>query len=82
MCLSALTEEQLRICARACITRYDKGEQNLGEIISSYTLNQKDADAVLSDIYAERPELRSAGEEQFAPIKGKWYHAVFRKKLV
>ncbi|MFB5763328.1 hypothetical protein [Paenibacillus medicaginis] len=80
--MSALTEEQLRICARACIIRYDKGEQNLGGIISSYTMNQRDANAILSDIYAKRPELRSAGEEQSAPVKGKWYHAVFRKKSV
>ncbi|MFB5267073.1 hypothetical protein ACE41H_09780 [Paenibacillus enshidis] len=80
--MSALTEEQLRICAWACITRFDKGEQNLGGIISSYALNQRDADAVLSEVYAKRPELRSAGEEPYAPIKGKWYHAVFRKKSV
>lgn len=79
--MSALTEEQLRICAQACITCYDKGEQNLSEIISSYTLNQKNAAAVLSEVYSKRPELRTEGE-QFTPIKSKWYHTIFRKKSV
>ncbi|MFM9276466.1 hypothetical protein [Paenibacillus jiagnxiensis] len=78
--MSVLTEEQLRICAQACISRYDKGEQNLSDIISTYALNQKDATVVLTEVYAKRPELRSVGEEQSAPIKGKWYHAIFRKK--
>ncbi len=48
---------QIRVFARACLTRYDSGERELIDIVNSYRLETEDRDLVLAEIYAMRPEL-------------------------
>ncbi|WP_342434944.1 hypothetical protein MHH57_05815 [Paenibacillus sp. FSL H7-0442] len=88
--MTALTETQLRICAYACVTRYDQGEGNIAAIIGSYALDEKQrkqvkemilshrSDLVLDNV--EDPSSMKVSSAQREPIK--WYSSIFRKKTV
>lgn len=54
----ALTPIQVRIVARACIARYDRGEGTIIEIVDSYNMQPDDREAVLEEIYRLRPDLK------------------------
>ncbi|MBU5444330.1 hypothetical protein [Paenibacillus sp. MSJ-34] len=48
---------QIRVIARACITRHDMGEGDIKTIVSSYNLPQPDKERVEAYIYATRPNV-------------------------
>lgn len=54
----ALTPIQVRIVARACIARYDRGEGTIIEIVDSYNMQPDDREAVLEEVYRLRPDLK------------------------
>ncbi|MMZ57628.1 hypothetical protein D1872_195690 [compost metagenome] len=88
--MTALTETQLRICAYACVTRYDQGEGNIAAIIGSYALDEKQRKQVKEMILSHRSDLvldnveesssMEVSSAQREPVK--WYSSIFRKKTV
>ncbi|WP_058829102.1 hypothetical protein [Paenibacillus polymyxa] len=88
--MAALTEAQMRICAHACITRYERGEGNIATIMESYALNEEEREQVMKIILSKRSDLvagnvdnslsTDAPNEQEETVK--WYNSIFRKKTV
>ncbi|MGW9526627.1 hypothetical protein ACWHAM_02535 [Paenibacillus terrae] len=88
--MAVITEAQLRICAHACITRYDRGEGDVATIIGSYVLDEQQRGQVLEIILSKRSDLvpsnvedSSSGDilnEQEETVP--WYSSIFRKKTV
>ena len=48
---------QIRVIARACITRYDSGEGDIKTIIGSYNLAEDNAVRVEAYIYSQRADI-------------------------
>ncbi|EHS58936.1 hypothetical protein [Paenibacillus sp. Aloe-11] len=88
--MATLTETQLRICARACITRYDQGEGDIATIIGSYALDKKQREQVIKMILSHRSDLVLDNIEDSSSMEVsntqretvKWYSSIFRKKTV
>ncbi|MCC3382088.1 hypothetical protein ACFQ5D_03355 [Paenibacillus farraposensis] len=88
--MAALTEAQLRICAQACITRYDQGESDMAKIIGSYALDEKQREQVMKMIISNRSDLMldnrmnssSTEVSNKQEEKVKWYSSIFHKKTV
>ncbi|MDN4082520.1 hypothetical protein [Paenibacillus polymyxa] len=88
--MADLTEAQMRICANACITRYDRGEGDIVTIMGSYALNEEQREHVMKIILSTRSDLvpdnvddsssTDAPNEQEETVK--WYNSIFRKKTV
>ncbi|KOS02277.1 hypothetical protein [Paenibacillus polymyxa] len=88
--MAALTEAQLRICAHACIARYERGEGEIATILGSYTLDEEQREQVMKIILSKRSDLvtgnigdsssTDALNEQEETVK--WYNSIFRKKTV
>ncbi|KZE81472.1 hypothetical protein AV545_08245 [Paenibacillus jamilae] len=88
--MAALTEAQMRICAHACITRYERGEGDIATIMGSYALNEEQREQVVKIILSKRSDLiagkledsssTDAPNEQEETVK--WYNSIFRKKTV
>lgn len=53
----ALPMYKIRIVANACITRYERGERTMNDIVSSYTMTEEDKALVVAEIVAKRPEI-------------------------
>ncbi|MEK8131238.1 hypothetical protein WMW72_25350 [Paenibacillus filicis] len=51
---------KIRIIASACITRYDSGEREISDIVSSYNMASEDRDLVLAHVYSRKPELKNS----------------------
>lgn len=51
---------QIRVIARACITRYDLGEGDIKTIMGSYNLTTEDAVQVEAYIYSTRSDITPA----------------------
>ncbi|TYP67707.1 hypothetical protein BCM02_12332 [Paenibacillus methanolicus] len=48
----------IRIISNACITRYNRGERDIGDIVASYTaLGAEDRELVCAEIFTKRPDL-------------------------
>ncbi|URJ61481.1 hypothetical protein [Paenibacillus polymyxa] len=87
--MAALTEAQMRICAHACITRYERGEGDIANIMGSYALDEKQREQVM-EIVSKHSNLvqgnvddlssTDAPNEQEETVK--WYNSIFRKKTV
>ncbi|WP_149094443.1 hypothetical protein [Paenibacillus terrae] len=86
--MAALTEAQLRICAHACITRYDRGEGDVATIIGSYALDEQEREKVMEIILSKRSDLIPGNVEDSLEVSNtqpetvKWYSSIFRKKTV
>ncbi|AET59501.1 hypothetical protein HPL003_13750 [Paenibacillus terrae HPL-003] len=88
--MAALTEAQLRICAHACITRYDRGEDAIATIIGSYVLDEQQRDKLMEIILSKRSDLVPGNVEDSSSLvvsnkqeeTVKWYSSIFRKKTV
>ncbi|NEU27232.1 hypothetical protein G3M74_14145 [Paenibacillus polymyxa] len=88
--MAALTEAQIRICAHACITRYDRGEGHVAAIIGNYALNEEQRKQVLGMILSNRSDLVLDNIEDSPSMEVssaqretvKWYSSIFRKKTV
>lgn len=86
--MTTLTEVQLRICAQACITRYDQGESDMAKIIGSYALDEKQREQVMKMIISNRSDLVTENVEDLSAMNvankrettEKWYNSIFRKK--
>jgi len=88
--MAVLTEAQLRICAHACITRYDRGEGDVAAILGSYALDEKQREQVMKMILSHRSDLVLSNREASSsmdvsnkegePVK--WYNSIFRKRTV
>ncbi|WP_090736408.1 hypothetical protein [Paenibacillus sp. Mc5Re-14] len=88
--MTALTEAQMRICAHACITRYERGEGDIATIMGSYALNEEQREQVMKIILSKRSDLIAGNvkdssstdvlNEQEEAVK--WYNSIFRKKTV
>ncbi|MCV9949396.1 hypothetical protein [Paenibacillus sp. BT-177] len=87
--MTAVTETQLRICAYACVTRYDRGEGNIATIIGSYALDEKQRKQVKEMILSHRSDLGSDSVEYSPSMEVssaqretvKWYSSIFRKTV-
>lgn len=53
----AMAMYKIRIIANACITRYERGERSMNDIINSYTMEADDKELVIAEITAKKPEL-------------------------
>lgn len=88
--MAALTEAQLRICAQACITRYDQGESDMAKIIGSYALDAEQRKKIVEIISFKRfdlvlgniddPSLSDVSNKEEETVK--WYSNIFRKKTI
>lgn len=56
----ALADFKIRIIARACVTRYNNGEGDIGTIVDSYNLAAEDRELVLAYVYSIRPDIEPA----------------------
>lgn len=52
-----LKDFQIRVLARACVTRYNLGEGDMDTIISSYHLTAPDSERVIAYV-SQRPDIR------------------------
>ncbi|MDQ0114345.1 hypothetical protein [Paenibacillus harenae] len=50
-----------RIYANGTITKYSNGEGTIVEIVATYNLSEEDANQVLAEVYAKRPDLATGG---------------------
>lgn len=48
---------KIRIVANACITRYERGERTMNNIVSSYNLVEEDKLLVVAEIAAKRTDI-------------------------
>ncbi|QDY85863.1 hypothetical protein FQU75_22405 [Paenibacillus polymyxa] len=88
--MAALTEAQIRICAHACITRYERGEGHIAAIMGSYALNEEQSEQVMKIILSKRSDLIAGNVEDSSSTDApneqeetvKWYNSIFRKKTV
>lgn len=48
---------QIRVIARACITRYDNNEGDIKDIVASYNLAEENAVRVEAYIYSQRSDI-------------------------
>ena len=49
---------KIRILANACITRYDRGERTMSDIIDSYAgATEEDKNLVKAEIISKRPNI-------------------------
>lgn len=48
---------QVRVIARACITRYNNGEGSIIAIVSSYGHSQENNDLILAEVASMRPDI-------------------------
>lgn len=48
---------QIRVIARACITRYTNGEGHIVYIVESYNHSQENNDLILAEITSMRPDI-------------------------
>lgn len=53
----ALALYKIRIIANACMTRYDRGERSMNDIINGYNMEKDDKELVIAEIVAKRPKL-------------------------
>lgn len=54
-----MADYKIRVISNACITRYDRGENEMNEILDSYNLDSTDREAVLAYVYAKRPDIET-----------------------
>lgn len=60
MTMDTLTAAKIRLMANACITRYDRGEGTIDDIISSYNMQPDHEILVKAQITEKRPDLSFA----------------------
>lgn len=53
----ALAMYKVRIVANACITRHDRGERTIVDIVDSYTMTAEDRELIVAEIVSKRPDL-------------------------
>lgn len=53
----AIAMYKIRILANACITRYERGERTMNDIIDSYVITPEDRDLVVAEIISKQPDL-------------------------
>ena len=53
----AMPMYKIRIIANACITRYNRGERTMNDIVTSYNMTSDDRDLVVAEITAKRPDI-------------------------
>lgn len=63
--MATLTEAQIRICAHACITRYERGEGDIATIMGSYALNEEQREQVMKIILFKRSDLVAGHRNTF-----------------
>jgi hypothetical protein len=56
----AMAMYKIRIIAAACITRYNNGEGDIDDIVSSYNLTPEDHTLVMAEIYVRRPDIQES----------------------
>lgn len=86
--MTPLTEAQLRICAHACITRYERGEGDIATIMGSYALDEEQREQVMKIILSKCSDLVAGNVDNSSSTNalnkqeetGKWYNSIFRKK--
>ena len=48
---------KIRIIANACITRWERGERTMTDIVTSYNMAEDDKVLVVAEITAKRPDI-------------------------
>lgn len=72
MTMDTLTAAKIRLMANACITRYDRGEGTINDILSSYNIQPNHEILVKAQITEKRPDLsfiENYSAEQAASFK-------------
>lgn len=54
---------QVRVIARACITRYNMGEGHIVDILEGYGYIEENNDLILAEIASMRPDIPMEKEE-------------------
>ena len=73
----AMPMYKIRIIANACITRYERGEGTMYEIVYSYNMTEEDRTLVIDEITKKQPDVEitapeeepTSGEEPTEPIE-------------
>lgn len=53
----AMAMYKIRIIANACITRWERGERSMNNIINGYNMEADDKALVIAEIVSKRPNL-------------------------
>lgn len=53
----AMAMFKIRILANACITRHERGERTMNDIIDSYVITAEDRELVVAEIVSKKPDL-------------------------
>lgn len=48
---------KVRVVANACITRWERGERSMNDIINGYTMTEEDKVLITAEIISKRPNL-------------------------
>lgn len=57
MTIESLTAAKIRLMANACITRYDREEGPIEDILSSYNMQPDNENLVKTQIIEKRPDI-------------------------
>jgi hypothetical protein len=57
MAVDSLTAAKIRLMANACITRFDRGERPIEDVIASYSMQADNEKLVREQIMERRPDI-------------------------
>jgi len=49
---------KVRVFANACITRYERGEEDIQKVLDSYNLDEANANLIKAEIMSKRPNIQ------------------------
>ncbi|WP_440706237.1 hypothetical protein [Heyndrickxia oleronia] len=61
--MAVLADYKIRVIARACVTRYERGEDNIVDIVESYNMGEENEVLVYAYIFVIRPDIEQKEEQ-------------------
>ena len=61
--MAVLADYKIRVIARACVTRYERGEGDISTIVKSYSMDEENENLVFAYIYVIRPDIEQKEEQ-------------------
>ena len=61
--MAVLADYKIRILARACVTRYERGEKDIVAVVESYNMGQENEVLVYAYIFVIRPDIEQKEEQ-------------------
>ena len=61
--MAQLADYKIRILANACVTRYERGEKDIVEVVKSYNMGEENEVLVYAYIFVIRPDIEQKEEQ-------------------